>query len=85
MRSMKELPKTRVNSNDLVVRPEGLVADPDKPAYSEDGVDLTLIRWTLSMTPAERLQAVQSLADCIEKMRRASQTAKLFGDNEGPC
>lgn len=25
------------------------------PEYSEDGVDLTLIRWALSLTPAERL------------------------------
>jgi hypothetical protein len=24
--------------------------------YSEDGVDLTLIRWMLSLTPEERLQ-----------------------------
>jgi hypothetical protein len=23
--------------------------------YSEDGIDLTLIRWMLSLTPAERL------------------------------
>jgi len=23
--------------------------------YSEDGVDLTLVRWMLSLTPAERL------------------------------
>jgi hypothetical protein len=27
--------------------------------YSEDGVDLTLIRWFLSLTPAERLDYVQ--------------------------
>ncbi|HEY7302558.1 MAG TPA: hypothetical protein VH601_00475 [Bryobacteraceae bacterium] len=26
------------------------------PDYSEDGVDLTLIRWMLSLTPEERLQ-----------------------------
>ena len=26
------------------------------PDYSEDGVDLSLIRWTLSLTPAERLE-----------------------------
>ncbi len=26
------------------------------PDYSEDGVDLTLVRWMLSLTPAERLQ-----------------------------
>jgi hypothetical protein len=33
---------------------------PDEPApapdYSEDGVDLSLIRWMLSLTPAERLE-----------------------------
>ena len=27
--------------------------------YSEDGVDLTLIRWMLSLTPTERLQVLQ--------------------------
>jgi hypothetical protein len=27
--------------------------------YSEDGVDLTLIRWMLSLTPAERLEVLQ--------------------------
>ena len=30
-----------------------------KPDYSEDGVDLSLIRWFLSLTPAERLQFAQ--------------------------
>jgi hypothetical protein len=35
------------------------VTEPDSQAladYREDGVDLTLIRWMLSLTPAERLQ-----------------------------
>ncbi len=36
---------------------------PDEPAplpdYSEDGVDLTLIRWMLSLTPAERLNFLE--------------------------
>ena len=27
-----------------------------QPDYSEDGVDLTLIRWMLSLTPGERLK-----------------------------
>ena len=31
--------------------------------YSEDGVDLTLIRWMLSLTPAERLQILQNHVD----------------------
>jgi hypothetical protein len=36
------------------------------PDYSEDGVDLTLIRWTLSLTPAERLAFLeQRIADVL--------------------
>jgi hypothetical protein len=31
----------------------------EQPTHSEDGVDLTLIRWMLSLTPAERLQILQ--------------------------
>jgi hypothetical protein len=33
--------------------------------YSDDGVDLTLVRWMLSLTPAERLEALQHFADFI--------------------
>lgn len=36
------------------------------PDYSEDGVDLTLIRWMLSLTPAERLEFLeQRIADVL--------------------
>jgi hypothetical protein len=38
--------------------------------YSEDGVDLTLIRWMLSLTPAERLQFVQRQVNAILAIRR---------------
>lgn len=35
---------------------DGAQTDPEALTdYSEDGVDLTLIRWFLSLTPAERL------------------------------
>jgi hypothetical protein len=37
----------------------------EEPTYSPDGVDLTLIRWMLSMTPAERLETLQRFADCL--------------------
>ena len=37
--------------------------------YSEDGVDLTLIRWMLSLTPAERLQFLQSHVNAILAIR----------------
>ena len=33
--------------------------------YSEEGVDLTLIRWALSLTPEERLLDMQ---DCVNSI-----------------
>ena len=35
------------------------------PEYSEDGVDLTLIRWMLSLTQAERLEFLQKQINSI--------------------
>jgi hypothetical protein len=47
----------------------------DTPTYSEDGVDLTLIRWMLSLTPAERLEVLQSSVNSILDIReRNAQT-----------
>ena len=37
--------------------------------YSDDGVDLTLIQWMLSLTPAERLEAMQSSVDFVMEVR----------------
>ena len=37
--------------------------------YSEDGVDLTLIRWFLSLTPADRLDYVQRHVNAILRIR----------------
>lgn len=45
-------------------------ADPQVlTEYSEDGVDLTLIRWFLTLTPAERLQYHQRQINAIERIR----------------
>jgi len=41
----------------------------DPPMYSEDGVDLTLIRWMLSLTPSERLQVLQRNVWSILRLR----------------
>jgi hypothetical protein len=38
---------------------------------SEDGVDLTLIRWMLSLTPAERLQVLQQSVQSLLRLRDA--------------
>ena len=40
------------------------------PEYSEDGVDLSLIRWMLSLTPAERLQFLQKRVRDILVIRK---------------
>ncbi len=39
------------------------------PDYSEDGVDLSLIRWMLSLTPAERLQFLEERINEILAIR----------------
>ena len=38
----------------------------------DDGVDVTLIRWLLSLTPAERLLVLQSNSLSLEKIRGAA-------------
>ena len=40
-----------------------------EPTYSEDGVDLTLIRWMLSLTPTQRLEVLQEAVWSIERLR----------------
>jgi hypothetical protein len=44
--------------------------DGTKPDYSEDGVDLSLIRCFLALTPAERLQFAQRHANRILAIRK---------------
>ena len=39
------------------------------PDYSEDGVDLSLIRWSLSLTPLERLQFLEDRINEILAIR----------------
>jgi hypothetical protein len=52
---------------------EGVHVEEDFPAplpdYSPDGVDLTLIRWFLSFTPAERMQYLQERITSILAIR----------------
>lgn len=47
--------------------------EPSEPPQSdEDGVDLTLLRWMLSLTPAGRLEVLQQHVDAVEAIRGAS-------------
>ncbi len=62
---------TRARMNDGIhidyLRPQEETETPHE--YSDDGVDLTLIRWMLSLTPAERLQVLQDHINSIQKLR----------------
>jgi hypothetical protein len=40
-----------------------------------DGVDVSLIRWLLGMSPAERLAALQGAVDSIAQLRDGGTTA----------
>lgn len=48
-------------------------ADPSEAAFSEDGVDLTLIRWMLGLTPTERLQAAQDMIDTVSALQEGRE------------
>jgi hypothetical protein len=50
---------------------KGFSNNKTEDAHREDGVDITLIRWMLSMTPAERLQTLQQNVQSIMKLRNA--------------
>ncbi len=41
----------------------------DNAVYSEDGVDLTLVRWMLSLTPTQRLEVLQEHIWSIMRLR----------------
>ncbi len=43
--------------------------DNDTQTHSKDGVDLTLIRWMLSLTPRQRLEALQENVQSIMRLK----------------
>jgi hypothetical protein len=47
-------------------------------AFSGDGVDLTLIRWMLSLTVDERLQQLEDHAAFAQDLRNANPTIQLL-------
>jgi hypothetical protein len=42
---------------------------PAPPEYDSNGVDLTLIRWMMDMTPAERLETLQAVVNVLWEAR----------------
>lgn len=48
-----------------------LYSQEDNKAYSEDGIDLTLVRWMLSLTPTERLNVLQQNMLSMDMLKHA--------------
>jgi hypothetical protein len=46
--------------------------------YDDNGVDRSLIRWMLSLSPAERLAVVQSSIDLVERARPVTKS-EIYG------
>jgi hypothetical protein len=51
------------------------------PEHSDDGVDLTLIRWMLSLTARERLAVLQDQVDSLLTLR-AKFESQVLGNTE---
>ena len=49
--------------------------DPPLQEYSDDGADISLIRWTLSLTPLERLQFLEDRINDILEIRQRNARA----------
>jgi len=47
-----------------------MLPPPKVDAEGGDGVDVTLIRWFLTLTPAERLSALEEHLDDLEQIRK---------------
>lgn len=56
------------------MRQAGSKANDVRATHSEDGVDLTLIRWMLTLTPAQRLESLQQTIRSIIKLREKNRT-----------
>jgi len=56
-------------SDELKRKDASELPQPTEPTYSADGVDLSVIRWMLSLTPEERLEVAQEFAWEVMKAR----------------
>jgi hypothetical protein len=56
------------------------MGDPEatSPVYNEDGVDLTLIRWMLSLTPADRVATLQAHIDFVTLARESRRAREPY-------
>lgn len=55
-------------------RHEQHTIDTCDQTYGPDGTDLTLIRWMLSLSPAERLEVLHASVGSLERLREGVRT-----------
>ncbi|WP_437595670.1 hypothetical protein WMF28_24145 [Sorangium sp. So ce590] len=55
---------------------EHAAEERDDSPYDENGVDRSLVRWMLSLSPTERLAQVQSSIDLVMSVREPSDGAR---------
>jgi hypothetical protein len=65
-----------VPSHSLPLGPAGAAEDAVRESPGEDGVDVTLIRWTLSLTPRERLELLQANAEALVRLQDAAASRR---------
>jgi hypothetical protein len=53
------------------------VRDPASPSEPDDGVDVTLIRWMLSLSAEERLAVLQGFVDSVAELTHDSRAAQV--------
>lgn len=53
------------------------VRDPAPPIEPDEGVDVTLIRWMLSLSLEERLAVLQGFADSVAELTHDSPATKV--------
>lgn len=61
-----------VENNNRAGATQDVESTDSQPTHSPDGVDLTVIRWMLSLTPLERLEALQQFVQGITSIRNAN-------------
>jgi hypothetical protein len=69
MRSAGNEAERDMTTTALPQKPSRKARLPADRTHSEDGVDLTLIRWMLSLTPAARLKVLQQNVRSILRLR----------------
>jgi hypothetical protein len=53
------------------------VSEPAFPRDADDGVDITLIRWMLSLSPEERLAVLQGFVDSAAELTHDSPATEV--------